>query len=154
MQQMGVFRGLLEGDAASLLTSRRNTAGLAQVTREMEEAEARGDARQFAQLHWLFHRSICTGAGNSFLLDAWDRVSRQIRIYLNMHLPKLEHAQVLRNNRAVLRTVSEREPDEAAALVRSLIIRATFNALQRPTPIELAHLVRVSVDDDGEVCTN
>jgi DNA-binding GntR family transcriptional regulator len=154
MAQMGVFRGLLEGNAAALLASSSNEAGLARlgaILTQMEAAAAAGGGPQFVELHWQFHRNLCEGSENALLLESWDRVSRQIRMYLNMHMPAVDHPRVLRNNRAVLQTLRTGEPAVAEALVRSLIIRQTFNVLTRPIPAAIRPFVTLSVDEAGTI---
>ncbi|MFT3779763.1 MAG: GntR family transcriptional regulator [Ottowia sp.] len=154
VEQMGLFRGMLEGDAATLLASRRPTdilRELADLIRHMETPDVIGDPLRFVDFHWIFHRTICMGADNEYLLTSWDQVSRQIKMYLNTRLHVLDHGRVVRNNRAVLQTLASADPATAGALVRSLIIRQTFHVLGRALPVELSCLVTLTVDNEGQV---
>jgi len=151
---MGVFRGLVEGAAASLVASVRSAAALEHlqaIQLRMADANTADDLPSFIALHWEFHRAICAESGNHLLLQSWDGVSRQIRLYLNMAVPKVDPNSVLRNNRAILHALGSASPDTAERLLRSLIIRQTYKVLKIPMPAAMAGYVTLQVDAHGEI---
>ncbi|MDO9435372.1 GntR family transcriptional regulator [Hydrogenophaga sp.] len=154
--EMSIFRGVLEGMAARVVAAERKPQvmeRLETLCADLEAAAARADKARFAQLHWDFHRSICEQAGNRFLLQAWDGVSRLIRLYFNMALLSVEMTSTLRNDRAYLLALRSGTPDHAEALLRSQIIGIAFNVLDKPLPNAVREYVTLRLDDDGSVQT-
>ena len=154
--EMSIFRGVLEGTAARIVAAERKPQVLSRLQalcQELETAAAHADKAQFVKLHWSFHRNICEQAGNRFLLQAWDGVSRLIRLYLNMALMSVQITSTLRNDHAYLAALRTASPDHAEALLRSQIIGIAFEVLDKPLPQSVHEYVTLRIEDDGSVRT-
>ena len=152
--EMNIFRGVLEGMAARIVAAERKPQTLDRLDMlwaELETVAKGGDKASFIKLHWNLHRTLCEEAGNRFVLQAWDGVSRLLRLYFNMALLSLEMKSTLRNNRAYLHALRHCTPDYAEVLVRSQIIGAAFKLLDRPVPASVSKYVSVFVAEDGSV---
>lgn len=156
MKEMGLFRGLVEGAAARLVASRRDPAALERLEAlraEVEQASLHSDHTAFLLLHWKFHRGICVECGNQFILRSWDGVSRLIRLYLQMavHPPLNDANAIVRNNKAFMHALRQADPGDAECLLRSQIIRVSYQSLGIPVPAEVEGYVSVYVDSKGKV---
>ena len=101
---------------------------------------------------WNFHRAICEESGNAFLLQSWDNVSHLIRLYHRMSVGQTsDGAEVVRNNKAFMRSLREGEPADAEELLRSQIIRMAYKLLDRPIPSGVAGYVTRYVDEGGRI---
>jgi DNA-binding GntR family transcriptional regulator len=147
---MSLTRALLEGAAARLLAHRRDVAALSQLERilgSLKDAEKRSDRDGIIDLHWDFHRSICVGSANPYILRAWSSASTMIRIYYRMQIS----SEIIRNNSIFLRVIRDRPPEEAEAILRGQIIRTAYRILQRPIPEAVRGYVSFYIDDDGTI---
>ncbi len=152
--EMSIFRGVLEGMAARAVVAERKPEvmdRLGALCDELEAAASREDRATFARLHWEFHRSICEQANNRFLLQAWDGVSRLIRLYFNMALLRVEIASTLIHDRAYLRAFRTGTPDHSEELLRSQIIGIAFEVLRKPLPASARGYVTLRVGEDGSI---
>ena len=121
---------------------------LAEVVAQLEAALKAGDHTGFLDLHWRYHQIILEQAGNRFLLQSWNSVSRIIRMYQRN---ALDHNRLLQNNRTFLATFRTDTPARAEQLVRGQIIKAAFELLGRPIPPEVRGYVTMYIDASGRV---
>ena len=121
---------------------------LAEVVAQLEAALKAGDHTGFLDLHWRYHQIILEQAGNRFLLQSWNSVSRIIRMYQRN---ALDHNRLLQNNRTFLATFRTDTPAPAEQLVRGQIIKAAFELLGRPIPPEVRGYVTMYIDASGRV---
>lgn len=151
IEQMSVFRAVNEGLAAHLLVAHRDEVAfktLEDIIGRLETTLATGDLNGFLDLHWLYHQVIVEQAGNRFLLQSWNSVSRIIRMYQRN---TLDHQRLLQNNRVLLKTFRTDTPARAEALLRGQIIKAAYELLGRPIPEEVRAYVTLYIDAAGEI---
>lgn len=73
-----------------------------------------------------FHRTFIAATGNSRLLQFWQSLEGQIRLYLSYHAREAYDLKTLVNaHRKLLRSVEARNPDRAAEAFRSHIVERT-----------------------------
>lgn len=151
IEQMSVFRAVNEGLAVQLLVARKDEVTFKMLEHVVEQLEAclrANDHAGFLDLHWRYHQIIVEQAGNRFLLQSWNSVSRIIRMYQRN---ALDHQRLLQNNRVFLETFRTATPARAEELVRGQIIKAAFELLGRPIPKEARSYVTLYIDAAGRV---
>lgn len=155
MEQMVVFRAMIEGTAMRLLAGRQDAAALERLQAACDavaQAHAQGDDALFLARHWEFHRALCEESGNRFLLQSLDTVSKLIRLYNRMAVGQsIDASAVVRNNKAFMQVLRDGNPTEAEELLRSQIIRMAYQLLDRPLPPALADYVTRYVDESGAI---
>lgn len=148
IEQMSLFRALLEGAAARLVASHRDPRSLARLGAILQRHHAVGapgqDYEAFLRAHWEFHHAICEESGNSYIVKAIQSASHAIRIYHRVKRP--DAAQMFRNNAVYLDAMSSRSPSEAEAILRSQIIRAAYEMLGREIPVSVRQYVTHYID--------
>lgn len=151
IEQMSVFRAMIEGLAARLLVARKNEASfkiLEDIVEELKQSHRAGDSARFLDLHWLYHQAICEQSGNKFLVQSWNSVSRIIRAYQRN---ALNHSRLLRNNQVFLEQFRTTTPSRAEQLVRGQIIKTVYEILKRPIPKSVQSYVKLFIDSGGRV---
>jgi len=151
IEQMSVFRAVNEGLAAHLLTARQDQIAfrmLEDVVERLDASIKAGDHTGSLDLHWRYHQIILEQAGNRFLLQSWNSVSRIIRMYQRN---ALDHKRLLQNNRVFLQTFRNDTPARAEELVRGQILKAAFELLDRPIPPEVRGYVTLYIDAGGRI---
>lgn len=155
MEQMVVFRALIEGAAMRLLAAKRDPGALQRLQAACDavaQAHAGGDYALFLARHWQFHRALCEESGNQFMLQSLDAVSKLIRLYNQMAVGQsIDASAVVRNNKCFMQILRDGDPDEAEQLLRSQIIRMAYQLLDRPLPAALVGYVTRFVDESGQV---
>lgn len=150
IEQMSLFRALLEGAAARLVASRRDPRSLARLRGILERHKAvvssGEDYEAFLRAHWEFHHAICEESGNSYIVKAIQSASHAIRIYHRIKRPVA--VQMFGNNAVYLDAMSNRSPFEAEAILRSQIIRAAYEMLARDIPASVRQYVTHYIDAD------
>ena len=153
IEQMSLFRALLEGAAARLVASRRDPGSLARLDAILQRHKAvvlpEQDYEAFLRAHWEFHHAICEESGNSYIVKAIQSASHAIRIYHRVKRP--DAAQMFRNNAVYLDAMSTRSPSEAEAVLRSQIIRAAYEMLGREIPAAVRQYVTHYIDENFAV---
>lgn len=149
IEQMSLFRALLEGAAARLIASRRDPRSLARLgailTRHQTVVSAGQDYEAFLRAHWEFHHAICEECGNSYIVKAIQSASHAIRMYHRIKRPVGQ--QMFRNNQVYLDAMSHGEPLEAEAILRSQIIKAAYEMLGKDIPRAVRQYVTHYIDD-------
>ncbi len=151
IEELSVFRGVIEGTAARLVASRREARSfdrLAELLRQQRDSIAHGNG-DFLRSHWDFHRAICEESGNTYILQAIMATSNFIRLYHRIRSPIEAH--LVRNNELFFSCIQRGPPEEAEALLRSQIIWAAYEALAKPIPAEIAGYVTCYIGGDGKV---
>jgi DNA-binding GntR family transcriptional regulator len=153
VEQMVLFRALLEGTAARLVTARRDRAVLEHLQialDSMQASEDSADGPAFMVAHWLFHEHICLGSQNRFVIQSWANISNVIKIFLSRTLARLpDRSRILRNMNGFLRCFHSGDADEAEAVLRSMIIWMGFELLDAAIPEEIGGYVTHIIDPAG-----
>jgi DNA-binding GntR family transcriptional regulator len=152
IEQMALFRGLIEGAAARLVASHRQQPALerlAAILAEQRDAYSSGEWQAFLDAHWRFHHGICVESGNPYLTRALNSVSKLIRLY--HRITGVDRDRMLRNNSAFLQAMSRRSPEQAEELLRSQIIRVAYETLGRAIPEAVAGYVTCLIDTQGRL---
>jgi DNA-binding GntR family transcriptional regulator len=150
LESMVLARAVTEGTAARLVTASRDPDTLERlkaILAEQTGASTRRNHRELVHLHWDFHRTICAGAKNYFLLDLWKRVSNVIRIYSTGAIYKT----AVENNQVFLDYFTHKSPAEAEEILRSQIIAMSYIYLRKPIPPAIRGYVTVFIDDASTV---
>ena len=151
IEQMSVFRAVIEGLAARLLVSRGDKTvfkQLGDLLAEMRTSYRARDQIGFLDLHWRFHQFICEQSGNKFLAQSWNSVSRIIRMYQGQ---ALDHARLLRNNLVFVEEFRRSTPHRSEQLLRGQIIKTAYELLDRPIPKSVRAFVSLYIDEAGTV---
>lgn len=150
LENMVLARAIAEGTAARLVAATRSPESLdalAEILRKQKEAQRVSDYRALTYHHWEFHRAICSGSNNPFLLELWTKVSNVIRIYSTGAFYKT----AVENNEVFLGYFRERSPTEAEELLRSQIIVMSYVYLAKPIPSAIRGYVTRFIDDSQHV---
>ena len=151
IEQMSVFRAVIEGLAARLVVSRGDDTVLTRLNAllaDMRVTHAARDSNGFLELHWRFHQFICEQSGNKFLAQSWNSVSRIIRMYQGQ---ALDHARLLRNNLVFVNEFERSTPHRCEQLLRGQIIKTAYELLGRPIPKSVRAFVSLYIDEAGTV---
>jgi DNA-binding GntR family transcriptional regulator len=150
LESMVLARAVAEGTAARLLTTSRDAETLDKlkaILAEQIKASTRRSHRELVHLHWSFHRTICAGAKNHFLLDMWKKASNVIRIYSTGAI----HKTAIENNQVFLDYFTHKSPAEAEEVLRSQIIAMSYIYLRKPIPLAIRDYVTIFIDDANKV---
>ena len=150
LENMVLARSIAEGTAARLVTAARSTETLdllRGILERQKEARAASDHRALTYLHWEFHRAICSGSNNPFLLDLWNKVSNVIRIYSTGAFYKI----AVENNEVFLEYFCKKSPSEAEEVLRSQIIIMSYVYLNKPIPFAIREYVCTFIDGSSVV---
>lgn len=153
IEQLSVFRALLEGAAARLVASRRDPESLARLgsilSRYEEVVRADDNYEAFLKAHWEFHNAICEESRNSYIVKSIHSASHAIRIYHRLKRPNA--LQMFRNNSVYLDAMTKQTPFEAEAILRSQILRAAYEMLGKPVPEEYRQYVTCEIDPEFNI---
>jgi DNA-binding GntR family transcriptional regulator len=150
LEHMVLARAVAEGTAARLITASRSAEALkalGDILGKQKKAQRASDHRALTYHHWEFHRAICTGANNPFLLELWTKVSNVIRIYSTGAFYKT----AVENNEVFLDHFHVRSPSEAEELLRSQIIVMSYIYLSKPIPSAIQGYITKFIDDAKRV---
>jgi len=122
LDELFELRLLLEPDAARRAAERMTDAELqviGSITRKLGPANASGTSSRFSlQDYSELHNLIASGTHNSLIADALANVHAHVQIFrlqLNAEVPREAYAEL----KAVIRAVTNRQPTEAEAAMRS-----------------------------------
>lgn len=153
IEQMSLFRALLEGAAARLVASRRDPRSLSRLSAILERqgqiVSGLDDYEAFLTSHWEFHHAICEESGNSYVVKAIQSASYAIRIYHRIKRPV--GPQMFRNNTVYLNAMSCLSPYEAESILRSQVIRAAYEMLAKDIPEAVQPYVTCFIDTDYQI---
>jgi DNA-binding GntR family transcriptional regulator len=152
IEQLAIFRALIEGSAARLVAGARDPAALGrlrEIATNQKKALDASDNVDFHEQHWNFHRSICIESNNKFLVQAFKSVSSLIRIYHRIIAVDLQ--RMMKNNEVFLDALCRLDPEEAEQIVRGEVLRVAFLTLNRPIPSTVAGYVTRLIGPDGTV---
>ena len=155
LEQMVVFRAVIEGAAAGLITSMRDPASLdllEAARQRMVTASKVQDNVSFLDAHWVFHSSIIFHSDNAFLIESWNRIGTVFRIFMGKTFVKLgSREDSLNTIDGFLRYFRTGTPEKAEALVRSVILWAGFRLLDTTIPNTVASYVTHQIGPGAEV---
>lgn len=153
IEQMTLFRAVTESTAAYLVTSHRDEASLRHlasiVERQKQVVAESHDRAEFLRVHWEFHDAICRESKNVYLARGFQLASNNIRIY--HHIKALVGPAALRNNIVYLDVMSHGSPEEAQDILRSQIILAAYDMLEKDIPHEIRNLVTCYIDKKSKI---
>lgn len=96
---------------------------LESLVHQMRETAACGERERLTDLDLEFHRTICQAANHRRLLEAWEGMSAQVRMFVaitSQH--RLPPEQLVRYHEVVLEAIRHRDPDRAEATLKSHIL--------------------------------
>jgi DNA-binding GntR family transcriptional regulator len=145
LEQMVLFRAVVEGTAARLLTARRDFKALDQLTeihRGMVAARQRKDSISFLKLYWQFHGGLVASSENLFIINSWSAISTTFRIFISKsHLHFAEGDEVMSTIGGFLQLFRDGDPVLAERVVRSMTVWAGFALLGSHIPREVSSYV-------------
>lgn len=117
-------RAELEGFSAALASNAGATieTTLMRHVEHMRKAAQANDTLAFAQHNTTFHRAIVEAAGNTVLLDHWERLDIQFRSALNMAQRQLKLAGVADTHVPIVRAIASGKADLARKLARAHVL--------------------------------
>lgn len=152
--QMVVLRAQLEGAAARLIAgdARPPLAPLRALQSELTHAVNRNDTDASREIVWRLHETMVRMAGNRFLLQAWLPLSHLVRLFMYAYdVYVRDLGAVARANAAFVRVLEAGDPDEAEAVLRSLLLHHGYAMIGRDVPPSLRGCVSRFVREDGTV---
>lgn len=155
VEQIVAARALLEGLAARTVTARSDKRDLNQLVRlhkSMEEAVSREDIPSYLELHWRLHELLCLLSGNHVLIQAWQSMRGQLRLFWRGEISTVALTERLLLETSVLvDSLLGKDPDEADALFRSHIIHANYDIMGKPVPAWLQSYITHRIGPDRKI---
>lgn len=127
--ELYLMREVLEGTAAALAARHMAEAELAAIYDILAAEEAvNDDPKEAARLNKVFHRALCHGAHNRYLLDMLDSLSLAMALLGQTTLSLSDRKEnSLVEHRQILDAIAAHDPDTAEAAARAHI-RAAHRA--------------------------
>ena len=117
MREVSIFRGLLEGYAASQAAKRLTAADLTHLdglVKEMFVAARAGDFSGFIQCDYRFHEYIIHAGGHDLLEEVWKTTHAKIRVYLAAtNLMQAELKSIAQGHARALEALRAGDPERA-----------------------------------------
>ena len=155
VEQIVAARALLEGLAARTVTTharKRDLQQLVRLRKSMEEAVERGDIPGYLALHWRLHELLCELSNNPVLIQAWQSMHGQLRLFWRGRISRVDLTERLLMETSVLvDSLYGKDPDEADALFRSHIIHVSYDIMGKPIPAWLQSYVTHRITSDRKV---
>lgn len=154
-EQIVAVRAVLEGLAARAVASQRNKRELSQLNalcKRMCEAVKREDIAGYQELHWRIHEVLCHLSQNPLLIQSWQSMHCQLRLYWRDKITNIPLIEKLASQTCVLvKSLSENDPNEVGDLFRSHIILASYEFMNKPVPVWLKSYITHMIDADNRV---
>lgn len=155
VEQIVAARALLEGLAARTVTARSDKRDLGQMVRlrkSMEETVRRHDVASYLELHWRLHELLCLLSRNQVLIQAWQSMRGQLRLFWRGEISTVDLVERLQMETSVLiDSLYGNDPDEADALFRSHIIHANYDIMGKPVPAWLQSYITHRIGPDRRI---
>ena len=155
VEQIVAARALLEGLAArtvSALPDKRELSRLGLLCKSMDEAVRREDVAGYLELHWRLHELLCQLSGNRVLIQAWQSMRCQLRLFWRGEITDVALIRRLSSETFVLvESLYGNDPDEADALFRSHIIQANYEIMGKQVPAWLQGYITHHIASDRTV---
>lgn len=128
-REIGEMRQALEGLALDLALPKMSREALARAEACLEEAAASDDAMRWSALNWTFHRELYAAAERPMLLDAIERLHRNVNRYMRVVLGDLGHQGASAAEHAALLAACRADDRATAADLLSRHIAAASEML-------------------------
>ena len=155
LEQMVLFRAIIEGTAARLLTARCDHKALdqlAEIHRGMAAARQGRDSVSFLERYWQFHGGLISHSKNAFVINSWSAISTTFRIFISKsHLHFAESDEVISTTGGFLKIFRDGDPDLAERVVRSMTVWVGFALLKSLIPQEASSFVTHLVEPGARV---
>jgi DNA-binding GntR family transcriptional regulator len=155
LEQVILFRALIEGAAARLVTARRDKAALDHLAAIHQQMAASGRAKDnlpFLDAYWAFHRSLTAFSGNNLLLQSWNTISTTHQIFMSRSYSHFEdRREIITSTQGFLRCFRAGDASQAEAVVRSMIVWMGYTLLDSLIPADVADYVTHIIDEEGRV---
>jgi DNA-binding GntR family transcriptional regulator len=155
LEQMVLFRAIVEGTAARLLTARKDSKALdtlADFHRGMVAARQRRDGVSFLESYWRFHGGLVAFSNNAFVITSWSAISTTFRIFISKsHLHFAESDEVINTTGGFLQIFRDGDPDLAERVVRSMTVWVGFALLESLIPQDVSSFVTHLVEPGAQV---
>jgi DNA-binding GntR family transcriptional regulator len=155
LEHMVLFRAVIEGTAARLLTARRDSQALdelARIHRGMVAARERRDSVSFLDLYWQFHGGLTALSDNTFVVNSWSGISTTFRIFISKnHQHFVETDEVVDTLGAFLQIFRDGDPAMAERVVRSMTVWLGFALLGSLIPQDVSSFVTHLVEPGAKV---
>ncbi len=155
LEQMVLFRALIEGAAARLVTARADEAvfdRLAVFHRSMIGSQKMKDNLPFLEAYWEFHRNLLTSSGNAFLLQSWIQIGAMHRIFMSRTYSHFEdRREIIETIGGFLRCFRSGDAEEAEIVVRSMITWMGYLLLDALIPHDVASYITHLIGPGGHV---
>ncbi len=155
VEQIVAVRAVLEGLAARAVAAQRDKRELSQLTllcKSMIEAVERGDIPGYLQLHWRIHELLCYLSKNRLLIQSWQSMRCQLRLYWRGRITNIALVDKLAKQTCVLvKYLCEKDPNEVGDLFRSHIVATNYEIMEKPVPVWLQSYITHKLDDDFQI---
>jgi DNA-binding GntR family transcriptional regulator len=98
---------------AQLVPSLRN------IAKQMGEAAGKENIVQTADLDLVFHQTICESSSNRYLIEAWMRISKLIRLCLITDLVFKNYGQTEQDHNLIIEAIAEKNSNLGEERIKS-----------------------------------
>ncbi|WP_282609976.1 GntR family transcriptional regulator [Pelagibius sp. Alg239-R121] len=150
VEQIVAARAVLEGLAARTvvaLPDKRELSRLNLLCKSMRDSVEREDISGYLELHWRVHELLCHLSRNQVLIQAWQSMRCQLRLFWRGKVTNIELIGKLSDETFVLiDSLYGDDPDLADQLFRSHIIRANYEIMGKAVPNWLQSYVTCEIE--------
>ncbi|WP_070989173.1 GntR family transcriptional regulator [Halofilum ochraceum] len=122
--EIGTLRSTLEGLGARLAAENLTEDGVIRLGEAFDrilEAAARDEHGTASRLDFELHALIMNGSGNSRLIEHYNRVANQFRMYISMSNQRVSAQVIAESHRALIKAIRDGNGTLAESLVRENI---------------------------------
>lgn len=129
--ELYAMREILEGAAARMAAEHATPAEISYLSYVMEQFSASEDPARLAQINVAFHRSICDGAHNQYLVESLDQLRDALALLQDTTFSvKGRPSTADAEHRAIYEAIKNRDPDGAEQAARIHIRNARIVRMQ------------------------
>jgi len=155
LEQMLLFRALIEGTAARLITARQDQIALDRLTvlhQTMVGCRKMKNNLPFLDAYWEFHRSLVLLTGNSLLIQSWNAIGAMLRIFMSRSYSHFEdRREIINTLEGFLRCFRAGDAARAETVVRSMMIWMGHTLLDTLIPQDVAGYVTHVIGPNANV---
>jgi DNA-binding GntR family transcriptional regulator len=156
IEQIVAAWALLEGLAARTVVAqydRTEVNRLNFLCKCMRDVVAdRRNISDFLEIHWRFHDLLCNLSKNQILIQAWQSMRCQLRLFWRSVAIDISVIEKLSQDMFVLvDSLNGNDPDQADALFRSHIVTASYQVMNKPAPAWLQGYITLEIGSDRSV---
>ena len=116
--EINSIRGLLEGFAAELIIRRNDATDLNVLQDVIGQMSTAKGSEALSALHLTFHRTLVEMSGHSRLIDTWNNLEPQIRLYLTLtQFFYRRHESVAEAHQPILDALGSKDADKCRRLL-------------------------------------